>query len=395
MTKLEKFLLFITSGIYLGIAIFSYSYVDLNLTLSNNQQALSFVKMMQQLGYYNRPAASLVYILLMTSAFIVFCYSLYLAKKGQITLTFLIRISLITSLILVFSYPFLSSDIFNYMFDAKIITFYNLSPYTHKALDFPSDDWIRFMRWTHRYSPYGPIWLLLTTIPSVLSFNKFILDLILFKFLLTIFNLFNIFLIYKISTGIKRINTILATTFYALNPLFLIEGIANGHNDVLVATFTLITILLIQKEKWLKSFLALILGALIKYINILMLPGILIYRVNKNIRHFLIINLLIISAFTIIISTFHFKIQVLSSSTQVQFQPWYLFWIAPYLAFFSESIFILPAIALAFGSEMRYLPFIYNGDWNAPYSILYMQSVIIVPLLITTLLVLLKSKIFK
>ena len=395
MTKLEKFLLFITSGIYLGIAIFSYSYVDLNLTLSNNQQALSFVKMMQQLGYYNRPAASLVYILLMTSAFIVFCYSLYLAKKGQITLTFLIRISLITSLILVFSYPFLSSDIFNYMFDAKIITFYNLSPYTHKALDFPSDDWIRFMRWTHRYSPYGPIWLLLTTIPSVLSFNKFILDLILFKFLLTIFNLFNIFLIYKISIGIKRINTILATTFYALNPLFLIEGIANGHNDVLVATFTLITILLIQKEKWLKSFLALILGALIKYINILMLPGILIYRVNKNIRHFLIINLLIISAFTIIISTFHFKIQVLSSSTQVQFQPWYLFWVAPYLAFFSESIFILPAITLAFGSEMRYLPFIYNGDWNAPYSILYMQSVIIVPLLITTLLVLLKSKIFK
>jgi len=75
-------------------------------------------------------------------------------------------ISILIGVGLLFSYPFLSHDLFNYLFDAKIVTFYHQNPYILKALDFPSDPWLRFMHWTHRTYPYGPSFLFLTLVPS-------------------------------------------------------------------------------------------------------------------------------------------------------------------------------------------------------------------------------------
>src|SRR3989304_2036465 len=109
MSKLEKILLTANIILYGFLAIFSYAYVDLNLTLSQNPQFLLFVRLMQQLGYYHRPQATLKYL----------------------------KISTITNtLLLILAYPFLSSDLFNYLFDARIILNYHSNPYTHKALDF-------------------------------------------------------------------------------------------------------------------------------------------------------------------------------------------------------------------------------------------------------------------
>ncbi|MDO8515495.1 MAG: hypothetical protein Q7S14_03265, partial [bacterium] len=144
------------------LSIYSYSQIDLNLTLLQTPWFLQFKETMINLGYYNRPLSTL--------AFIILVLLLYILKPKKIILAIggLCLISL-------FSYPFLSHDFFNYIFDARIITTYHLNPYFYKALDFPADDWIRFMQWTHRTYPYGPVWLIVTLIPSFLGFSKFIL----------------------------------------------------------------------------------------------------------------------------------------------------------------------------------------------------------------------------
>ncbi len=393
MSSLEKTLLLINFAIYSLLAVFSYSQVDLNLTISKNPLVLNFVSFMQQIGYYNRPLSSIIYILFIITAFSFFAYNLLLFHKSKIGLRYLKFSLALNTLVLIFAYPFLSADIFNYLFDAKIILKYHASPYTHKPLDFPADEWLRFMRWTHRFSPYGPIWLLGSLVPYLLGFGKFILTLFTFKIFIAFFHILNSFLIYKILLTLDNKKALFGTAFYALNPLLLIEGVANGHNDVVQASFFLLPILLIIYSKRLPAFLTLLLGAMIKYLSVMLLPLFIadvIFR--KKLRILILATLIIILVFTVIYSSFGIKVPFVNSgSTQVQFQPWYLFWSLPLIAILNYIPLTLLTLALAFGASLRYLPYLYYGDWSHAGTILFMEIITLTPLICLALFLLLKK----
>lgn len=113
-------------------------------------------------GYYNRFWSTLVYILFILLLF----YFYFFFQKKKINV---LKTAFLIGFLTLFSYPFLSHDFFNYLFDAKILTFYGKNPYQFSALDFPKDSWTRFMHWTHRTYPYGPTFLPITAIPSFFS----------------------------------------------------------------------------------------------------------------------------------------------------------------------------------------------------------------------------------
>ncbi len=384
MTRFEKKLFATNIIIYILFTVFSYSYVDLNLTLSRSPIVLSIINMLQSLGYYNRPIATTIYILLICIAFIIYVINISLFAKSKIGVKYLFGTTMANTLVLFFAYPFLSYDIFNYIFDAKIITFYHLSPYTHKALDFPGDDWIRFMRWTHRYSPYGPLWLAYSVIPSTLAFGKFLLNFFFFKFFIGSFHIINSFIIYNISKNSKLKKPLVATAFYALNPLFLIEGIANSHNDIVFAAFILSSIYLLEKNKKIYSMGALIFGALLKYISTLNLPWMIVsyfYKISQ--KSLIILNLVTLVLFTIIFSTIKITVPFISTgSTQVQFQPWYLFWTIPLVALTGNKRLMFLSIAICFGAMLRYVPYLYNGDWSQSGTITFMKVITFLPAII-------------
>ena len=392
MSRLEKILLAINLAIYLSIFIFSYSYVDLNLTLSQNPTILKFISLMQQLGYYNRPVATLIYLVLIIFAFLFFIFNLWFFYRSKIGWSYLKIATITNTLILVFAYPFLSSDLFNYIFYSKIILSYHASPYAFRPMDFPGDDWLRFMRWVHGYAPYGPLWLAGAIIPALLGFGKFILNFLTFKIFIGSFHLINSYLIFKIlrKTGIK--NILLGTAFYALNPLFLIEGVANAHNDVVLASFLLLSVYFYVHKENAKSFAAIFAGTLIKYIPILNLPWYifsLLGRKKVNYEIIVFLSLATLTIFTFIFSTFAIKVPFMpGGSTQVQFQPWYLFWTLPYIALIPKRSLLILGILVSIGASLRYLPFLYYGDWSHPGTINFMQLVTVAPLLISALFVL-------
>lgn len=395
MTKLEKSLFGSNILLCSFFAAFSYSYVDLNLTLSQNPLSLKFVNHMQVLGYYNRPIATVIFIAFITSLFTMFILTLRFFSKKKLGLKYLITQTLISVFVLTFSYPFLSSDIFNYMFDAKIISVYHASPYVHKALDFPQDDWIRFMRWVHRVSPYGPFWLGISLIPYVLGFNKFILILFNFKIFISIFHLINSHLIYKFLHKTDPGRALLGTAFYALNPLFLIEGVVNSHNDVVLATFLILPIFLLTFSNKVGSFVSLALGIFFKYIPVLNLPFLLIsakYPKTLTIKRLIILNFLTLAAFTVLFSNFRISVPFVSTgSTQVQFQPWYLFWTIPLLALIPNYWLFTLAVSIAVGSLLRYLPYIYYGDWSQPGTLDFLKVATLSPFLLACFLLLAKK----
>ena len=235
------------------------------------------------------------------------------------------------------------------------------------------------MRWTHRTSPYGPIWLLMSLLPASLGLGKFILNFLMFKVFIGSFHIINTLLVSKILYRTNPKAAVLGTALYALNPALLLEGVANSHNDLVLATFILLSIYFFVVHKNRLSVASIAIGFLIKYLTIFLIP-IFIFKKTKFERLILLI-LSIIVIFTFVYSTFGVKVPFVSNgSTQIQFQPWYLFWTLPPAAILPNFFIIVLTLSLSVGSMARYLPYLYWGDWSQPNTILFMQLSIVVSL---------------
>src|SRR6185437_2612208 len=146
----------------LCLFLYTFTQVDLNLTLSRASWYQTVEKSFQYIGYFNRPLSSELYIILLFFLFGFWLYFFRMALRQAITRRYIWALTIIATALLAFSYNAFSYDIFNYIFYAKIITFYHQNPYLHRALDFPQDKMLHFMRWTHVTYPYGPVWLGIT-----------------------------------------------------------------------------------------------------------------------------------------------------------------------------------------------------------------------------------------
>ena len=171
MTKSLKFFLGFQIFAVVSLFLYSFTQVDLGLTLSQASIIQTLQKSFQQIGFFNRPLSSALFIAVLISLFASYLGILYLSYKNKISRKIFWSLLLATTGILVFSYNAFSYDLFNYIFDAKIVTHYQQNPYFHKALDFPNDPMLSFMRWTHRLYPYGPAWLGITIPLSFAGLN--------------------------------------------------------------------------------------------------------------------------------------------------------------------------------------------------------------------------------
>ena len=345
--------------IYLFLAslvwIYSYGFTDLNLTLSSNHYVLSFIHFTQKLVYFNRPLSLKVYLLLIFSLYLVYWF---LVNQLSIKSKFPWKFVLPLALIFTFAYPFLSHDSFKYLFAAKMVVKYHLNPHTHSPNFIQGDNWLRFMRWVHTPSPYGPIFTLITIPAYLLGLGKFVPSL----FILKLFNfgwyVLVIIFIGKISLKLNftRAQTVFNQLFFALNPLILIENLANAHNDIPMMALFLIGFYLFLQSKYYFSFLSfksallILLSVGIKYITAIFLP---VYLIRKKITPQHLLNFLLLVFFLVPIIYY------------VQFQSWYITWTLTLVSLHPSKKLKSLAMAYSFGGMLRYLPFVATGLWSA------------------------------
>ncbi|OGG02333.1 hypothetical protein A2W14_03930 [Candidatus Gottesmanbacteria bacterium RBG_16_37_8] len=343
------------SLLVLAFSIYSYSQIDLNLTLSANRLYQEFQKQLIYLGYYNRPLSAAIYFLLIVLMFIFYFHILRLSKVKKFPLVKLIFILLgLNIVIAVISYPALSHDFFNYLFDARIVTRYHLNPYQYKALDFPADLWIRFMHWTHRTYPYGPLWLAVTLPFSFLGFGKFVLTLVLFKVMFLIFYLSNIFLIWKISNNKANNSPVLPVLLYAFNPLIIIETLVSPHNENVMLFFLLLSIYFLQvKKSHLKSLISLLASVGIKFVTLVLLPLFFLKKLSLNLQLFLKLSLLLL------------MIPLIMEIFYRQAYPWYFIPLIGIAVLIPSEFIGKIIIALSFGALLRYIPYLYSGTYSS------------------------------
>ena len=311
--------------------LYSFTLIDLNLTFFNHPLWELFREKVIYIGWFRRDISWNIYLILVV---LLFFFNWFLTKKYKRFNP--LAIALLVSAVLLMSYPFLSHDFFNYMFDARILTFYHKSPYIFTALDFPLDAWTRFMHWTHRTYPYGPVFLVVSLVPSFLAGNKFILNF--FGFKLTFFLLYFLAVYF-----LNKLNRKWAV-YFATHPLIIIEGLINSHNDLMGLTLSVIGGYYILKNQSVKGRILLLLSGGIKYIT---MPFIFLTKDKKWINLLVFISAILALLYLKVTSEFH---------------PWYALSLFVFIPFFPDFIFKLQIFFA--GLLLCYYPYIRFGKWD-------------------------------
>lgn len=356
--KLQKpFIYILIAYLISSVLLFLYSYtqVDLNLTLSRVSIWQTIQKSFQYIGFFQRPLSTGIFIAILGMFFILYLIVLVKAKKNLISYKQLWCIIYLLAIILVFTYPAFSYDLFNHMFTAKTVLIYHQNPYLVLPLEFSGiDPWLNFMHWTHVTSVYTPLWIAMTCVPYLLGFGYFLLIMWNFKIMI---GLFYLLAVKGIALSLGELNPnkkILGMAIFALNPLVIIESLVSSHNDIVMIGFAMIGIFFLIKKDSVKGLFALALSIATKYVTLLILPF-LIFGYRKR----TVMATMLAGMFAFL---FVFKREIL---------PWYWLWIIPFIALIPEDrAFTIISTGVSIGLLLRYAPFLYFGAWDPPVPLI-------------------------
>lgn len=321
-----------------GLTVYSYALIDPNITFFNHVVWSRFLETMLQLGYHQRYNSSVIYVCIVLLLFLFnFLFLKYEKKVNPI------RLSLFVAAILLLSYPFLSHDFLKYMFDAKIVTVYHQNPYITPPLAFPDDRWLRFLHWVEQPFRYGPVFLGISLIPSWLSGGKFLLSFIFLKATMMGFYLTTVYCLTKLN---KRWGIMFAT-----HPLIIIEGLVNGHNDLITTALVTIGIYWLWNKKVILGRVFLLLSLGIKYFSF---PALFLTK-NKS-----KMNLLIFLYFLFL--PFSLLLPIMGALTGVEILSWYFINLLVFIPYYEKQISHLSLLFL--GLLLSYYPFIRYGEWS-------------------------------
>lgn len=330
--------------VWLLLALFSFTQQDLNLTIYNN--IFSWV---QYLGFYRRPLATGIFIILI---FLLFWFYFKLLKRG-----FSRRWLILLVIIALPAYPLFSYDIFNYLFNAKMVLIYHANPHLQTAINFAFDPMLRFMHNVHTPAPYAYGWTGLSLLPGLAWLTQnFTLSFWAMKLFIAGFWLGQLWILQKL---VQRLFPQQQWRFwlFALNPLVLVETFINGHNDVVMMFFALLSYWFFLNSQKFRSLLFLLLSASIKYVTIVLLPFYL-QGLSLKVKKIDLPTL------------FSFILLGIMFIRPGQLHSWYLIWAFSFIVLSRSNWLIKVFTALTIGALLRYAPYLYYGHWDAPVYLL-------------------------
>lgn len=174
--------------------------------------------------------------------------------------------------------PSHSSDLHGYIARGAQQSLYHHNPYLQTVNDtkeYYAEPLLLNFMWPHQVTTYGPIFVYMTKVIVFLSNNNFFFSFINFKLLnLTLFFLMVLFVLRTKQT--KDIYLI------SWNPLILIQGLWNCHNDVFSGALIFFGLYLLKDKKYFWSIFCLIISAGIKFISLMVIPIVVFYLIKKK-----------------------------------------------------------------------------------------------------------------
>ncbi|MEW5956842.1 MAG: hypothetical protein AB1801_03890 [Chloroflexota bacterium] len=180
--------------------------------------------------------------------------------------------SLAFSLVLLFLYPIDAADIFDNIVHGRILGVYGANPFREVANQYAGDPFYPYVAWRSAPSAYGPLWEALAGGLARLAGDGIIANVLAFKLLDGLFLVMGIGLVAVILRRQAPQRALAGVVLFAWNPIVLYETMGNGHNDIVMAVWLLAAAWAILSRRYTLAILALLAGALIKFIPLLLLP---------------------------------------------------------------------------------------------------------------------------
>ena len=193
--------------------------------------------------------------------------------SGKTAWSIVIGGSLASGLALLFMYPFDAADIFDYAMHGRITSIYGGNPFRDTATQFPNDPFHTYTGWPSSPSFYGPAWEWVDAIVTRFTGDSIITNVLAFKGVGGVFLAACAGLIALILRHAAPERTLAGVTFLAWNPVVLWVTLGNGHNDIVIVCCMLAAVLAMIHSRYTLAVLALVLGALFKFIPALLLPA--------------------------------------------------------------------------------------------------------------------------
>jgi hypothetical protein len=180
------------------------------------------------------------------------------------------------SVTFLFMAPFDAVDIYDNISHGRIVGVYGANPYRQLIADYPHDPFYKYPRWKNSPSAYGPVWEMLAGLTARLAGNGIVANVLAFKILPGIFYLASVGIVLLILRRIMPEQVLASALLLGWNPVVLYETWGNGHNDIALVFWILLAAWWIIQKRYTLATLSLVLGALIKFIPLLLIPAALL-----------------------------------------------------------------------------------------------------------------------
>ncbi len=188
----------------------------------------------------------------------------------------------VAGIILMFIWPVTSTDIFDYIFRGWMAANYQANPYTDLPNAFKTDPLFKYIGWPNAPSAYGPLWELMSARMSAIGGLSVSLNIMLHKVLALATFLACGLIIVRIAREWKPEAELLAGIIWLWSPLGLWEIVAIGHNDGFLILSMLVAIWAVSHKHHHWAVVALIVGALFKFLPIILVPLVAVHGMRAR-----------------------------------------------------------------------------------------------------------------
>jgi hypothetical protein len=225
-----------------------------------------------------------LFLLIIIGLFIIYFKQIKLLKRGVIVgyRKYLCLIFILMSMFSIISFPALSTDVFDYIASNRVLFVHHQNPWIVAPLNIADDDYMYLGSWKFRASVYGPVQFLVSSIVHFLGQDNLILNVFVYKLINFFFILFCIFILDQHLKRKAPDSHALRLTVFALNPLLHLEILGNAHNDIVMAFFSVSSIVAMLNHRFMISVLSLSMSVLAKVASLLYLVPITIWFLGQG-----------------------------------------------------------------------------------------------------------------
>lgn len=200
---------------------------------------------------------------------IISFFSYFLSLKREFSYRRIQVFAVLFMLVTYFSYPVLSTDIFSYIFSDRVATVYHQNVWKVAPIQFAhGDPFSQFADWQTETRVYGGVNQFIYSFASVLGGNDLLKTVLLYKFIPLLTSLASMQVLFLTLKKYFPSRTRLGLLLVFWNPLFILETIGSGHNDILMLFFLLLGIYYMLGKKWMLVGIALAASVQVKIISL-------------------------------------------------------------------------------------------------------------------------------